>query len=120
MRPLYIYNSLKQIVQFLGIETNMIVSSEVSIDHSLKSKAKVIAICKEIGADIYINSVGGKSLYDVNEFKKEGVNLRFLITEFFEYKQFGNQFVPWLSILDKMMFNSVYKIREYLNKYFLV
>ena len=116
----FIYNSLKHIAQFLEIKTQMIISSKVSIDHSLKSQAKVIAFCKELGADSYINPVGGKSLYDVNAFKKEGVDLKFLQSNFFEYKQLGNDFVPWLSIVDVMMFNSIFKIQKYLNQYSLV
>lgn len=116
----FIYNSLKQTVQFLEIETPIIISSEVSIDHSLKSQTKVIAFCKELGADIYINPIGGKSLYDFNSFNKEGIDLKFLQPDSIEYKQFGNDFVPWLSIVDVMMFNPVFKIRKYLNQYLLV
>ena len=116
----FIYNSLKQIMQFLEIETQMIISSKVSIDHGLKSQAKVIAFCKELGADIYINPIGGKCLYDFNSFNKEGIGLKFLQPDSIEYKQFGNDFVPWLSIVDVMMFNPVFKIRKYLNQYSLV
>ncbi len=36
-----------------------------------------------------------------------------------KYKQFNNEFVPWLSIIDVMMFNSKEQIQEYLNKYTL-
>ncbi|MCK4826994.1 WbqC family protein, partial [bacterium] len=34
------------------------------------------------------------------------------------YKQFDNEFVPWLSIIDVMMFNSKERIKEYLNYYY--
>lgn len=37
-----------------------------------------------------------------------------------EYKQFGNEFVPNLSILDVMMFNSAEEINEMLDKFELI
>ena len=63
---------------------------------------------------MYVNPIGGIQLYNNNEFKNEGIDLHFLKTHDFSYKQFDNEFVPCLSILDVMMFNSKEKIEEYL------
>ena len=35
-----------------------------------------------------------------------------------EYQQFNTTFVPWLSIIDVMMFNSKEKIKEYLETFY--
>ncbi|MFV0419934.1 MAG: WbqC family protein [Dysgonomonas sp.] len=116
----FIYNSIKEICHYLNINTEIIISSTLNVDHSLKGQDKVIAICKELGAIDYYNAIGGQELYNDDDFKKENINLHFLSTNAIEYKQLGNEFVPWLSILDVMMFNSVDKIKDMLNNYKLV
>lgn len=116
----FIFNSVKDICRYLDIKTKIIASSTLAIDHSLKGQDKVIAICKELGATDYYNAIGGQELYDREEFKKEDISLNFLSTNPIEYKQFNNDFVSWLSILDVMMFKSVDEIKEMLNNYKLV
>lgn len=116
----YILNSVKEVCAYLDIDTEIIVSSTIRVDHSLKGQDKVIAICKELDATDYYNAIGGKELYNVEDFRKENINLHFVSTNPIEYKQFKNEFVPWLSILDVIMFNSVEEIREMLNDYKLL
>lgn len=117
---LYIYNSVIAVCKYLNINTEIIVSSALSIDHSLKGQDKVIAICKELEATDYYNAIGGQELYNTEDFKKEDINLHFVSTNPIEYEQFKSEFVPWLSILDVMMFNSVDKIRVMLDNYKLI
>jgi hypothetical protein len=83
-----------------------VVSSSVQIDQSLKNQDKVLALCKAVGATTYVNAIGGMELYSKETFKKKGIDLKFIKSRPFEYPQFGNEFVPWLSIIDVMMFNS--------------
>ena len=56
-------------------------------------------------------------LYDKDKFLEQGIKLEFLKTRFMEYPQFGGNFIPWLSILDVMMFNDVEQIRKMLMLY---
>jgi hypothetical protein len=116
----YVYNSVKQVCNYLNIKTEIIISSTLDIDHSLKGQDKVIAICKELGATDYYNAIGGQELYNVKDFKSENINLHFVSTNPIEYKQYANEFVAWLSILDVMMFNSVDEIKEMLGNYKLI
>ncbi len=116
----YIYNSICAVKELLGIKTKIIISSSIDIDHSLKGKDKVIAICKELGASEYYNAIGGQSLYDKNEFKNNGIELKFLKSELVPYKQLKNDFVAGLSIIDVMMFNSPEEIKQMLDKYELI
>ncbi len=37
-----------------------------------------------------------------------------------EYKQFKHEFVPWLSIIDVLMFNSKEEINNFLDNYELI
>lgn len=114
---IFIGESIKQICKYLGITTDICYSSELHKDNSLKAEEKVVAICKELGAGMYINAIGGQSLYDKEAFKKVGINLNFLKTLSFEYKQFNQPFTPNLSIIDVMMFNSPEEVNVMLDNY---
>lgn len=117
----FIYYSIVKINEYLNIQTPIIISSELpEYIESLKGQNKVIAICKETNADIYINSSGGVELYDVEDFAKEGIELEFYESVPFQYPQFGNEFVPFLSIIDYCMFVSKIENTESLKKYNLI
>ena len=106
----YIYFSIKQICDKLGVHTNILKSSDINIDHSTKSQEKVLSLCKAVGATTYVNTIGGVDLYEKEIFSERGVELRFMRSLPIEYPQLGNTFVPWLSIIDVMMFNDLDKI----------
>jgi hypothetical protein len=116
----FIFDILKFINEYLDIKTKIIISSTINIDHSLKSQDKVLAICKAREATTYVNAIGGQELYSKNIFKQNGLNLNFIKTDEIYYNQFKNEFIPFLSIIDIMMFNSSKQIKEYLNKYTLI
>lgn len=108
----FILNSIRQTCDTLAIGTEIVVSSSLRIDHSLPGKTKVLALCKHVGADVYINAIGGLELYSKEEFGAHGIDLKFLRTKAFEYAQLGDKFVPWLSIIDVMMFNPPQAVRD--------
>lgn len=116
----YIADSLNVICDYLGIKTEMTLSSEISKDCSLKGQDKVLSICDILGATEYYNAIGGKELYSYSDFSEKGIKLRFLKTDLIEYSQFDNEFLPNLSILDVMMFNSKEEIKKMLNAYAVV
>ena len=116
----FIGNSLQKISEYLGCDTKFLYSSNIDKDCTLKAQDKVIDICKNLSAKNYINAVGGQELYDKETFKQENIELNFIQTELFSYNQFKNEFVPYLSIIDIMMFNGVDEIKEMLNRYELV
>ena len=59
--------------------------------------------------------------YDKEEFEKNGISFHFLKTdENLQYKQFPNmEFVPNLSVIDVLMFNSVEEVNKMLDNYIL-
>ena len=99
----------------------MILSSDINKNNSLKGQEKILELCKILKADTYYNAIGGKELYDKKEFEDNGISLHFLKTdENLRYKQFLNmEFVPNLSIIDVLMFNSVEEVNKMLDDYFL-
>lgn len=113
----FIHFSVVELCANLGIKTPIILSSSLDIDPKLKSQDRIIEMCKYLKTDIYINPIGGKELYDKEIFKKEGIDLRFIKSKNIEYTQFDHEFVPWLSIIDILMFNDIEKIKGYLNEY---
>lgn len=110
----YIRQSIVAVCDYLGIHSKIIESSTVAIDHALKSEDKVTAICAALGASVYINPIGGTSLYSTAAFAERGMDLQFLKSTPFEYPQLGRPFVPWLSIVDVMMFNKATEIHSFL------
>jgi len=116
----YIYNSVLKICEYLDIKTEIIISSSLDIDHSLKAENKVLAICKKLEAQTYINSIGGIELYSKELFKEQGIELKFIKSKLIEYKQLENVFIPNLSILDIMMFNDKERIKKYLYEFELL
>jgi hypothetical protein len=116
----FILNGLNKVNEYLNIKTPIVVSSSIDIDHSLKSQDKVLAICKAREATTYINAIGGMDLYSKTTFELNNIKLKFIKSQPITYTQFENTFVPWLSIVDVMMFNSKDMIQEYLNSYTLL
>lgn len=110
----YIFNSLLVLKEYLAIKTPLIISSDIAIDHLLKGENKVIAICKAKKATDYINPIGGVELYKKENFSRQGINLQFIKTGDINYLQFENKFIPSLSIIDVMMFNSKSEINDFL------
>lgn len=116
----FILNSLVIVKDYLEIPTPISISSALSVENELKSASKVIAICKAKKASTYLNPVGGVKLYEKDIFRHAGIKLQFLKTADIKYKQFKNDFVPFLSIIDVMMFNSKGEIKEYLKSYYTI
>lgn len=115
----FLYHSFQVVGAYLGIETELILSSGMQKDCSLKGKDKVIHICRLLGGDEYYNSVNGVPLYEPHraEFEAAGIELKFPKMRPVEYPQFKNEFVPNLSIIDVMMFNSREECGRLLGEY---
>lgn len=116
----YLANSIVTIAHYLDMKTKFIFSSEIKKNENLKGQNKILEICKLLGADEYYNAIGGKELYNKDVFKNNNIRLCFLMTNNIEYKQFGNAFVPNLSIIDVLMFNSKEEVKRMLNEYKLL
>ena len=117
---MFLYHSYQVILDYLGIDTELILSSTKEKDDSLRAGEKVKHICHLLGADTYYNAIGGQDLYDVEDFAKSGISLKFLKTNAFTYPQFKNEFVPNLSIIDVLMFNGKEGTNKLLKEYTLV
>lgn len=116
----YLKFSIEIIAHYLNIDTKIICSSTIEKDNHKKGQDKVIDICKKLNADSYYNSFGGKELYSFDDFKQNNIQLIFLKANLPEYKQYKNEFIPGLSIIDILMFNDQKTCINMLNDYQVV
>lgn len=117
----YIYVGLLDIIKYLGIKTIIVSSSAKYNTTSLKAEQKILNICLQEGATAYINPIGGTELYSKQFFLENAIDLFFLRSKEIRYDQNIKTFVPSLSIIDAMMFNSPEFISEtMLNEYDLL
>ncbi len=112
----YLHHSINQTCKYLGITTEVRVSSTIDIDHILQSQEKVLALCQATNTKTYVNAIGGMELYSKEIFQDKGIELKFIKSKPFEYKQFDKPFVPWLSILDVLMFNPPDAVKNCVNQ----
>lgn len=135
------YQSIKSVCDYLKINTKII--TDVSLFNDLEDKlisdeineklfpnvklknwdrkvVRILEICKTKEAKIYINAIGGMNLYSKDDFSANGIDLNFVKTKQISYKQFGNEFVPNMSIIDILMFNSIEEVNHLLDQYELI
>ena len=116
----FIGNSIQVISKYLEINTEFISSSDIIKNENLKAQEKIIDICKILKANTYINAIGGVELYKQDIFTKSNITLQFLKPTITKYKQFKNNFISDLSIIDILMFNSKEDINIQLDKFELI
>lgn len=116
----YLKFSFEKAKEYLNLDTEILISSEIEKDNTLKAQDRIIEINKKLGSTIYINAIGGQELYNRDDFKAVGMELKFIKMQNIEYKQFTNEFVSNLSMIDVLMFNDVFAVKELLENYELI
>lgn len=116
----YLTEQITMICGSLDIGTEILVSSLIEKNNDLKGEDKVLEICRNLGADEYVNPIGGTALYHKEHFENNGIKLSFISSDLNEYPQFGDPFVPTLSILDILMFCGTEGTKEQLKDFSLL
>lgn len=104
--------SVKAVCEYIGLSRTFKTSSECYDNRELKKADRLIDICHREGIKEYVNPSGGQEIYTKEYYGEQGISLSFLVPGRRDYMQFDNSFVPWLSILDVLMFNSKEEIRN--------
>lgn len=112
---------LKELCGVLDINTPIYIWSDmnIEIDKVSASDEWALQICKAIEAEEYINPIGGELFFDKNKYKLNSIHLKFLESKPLIYKQFNNDFIPYLSIIDLLMFCSIEEIKLMMNSFIL-
>lgn len=114
----FLKSSIQAIANYIGITTEIIPSSSKYDNAHLKGQERIISICREEDATHYINPIGGKELYDPSLFMQNNLELSFLKSFDFDYPQFQiDKFVPYLSIIDLLMFLEKSEVQNGLGKF---
>lgn len=116
----FLFYSISCVCNYLGITTKLMRSSSLENNADKKKEYRIYDMCERLGADHYYNAIGGKELYSYQDFKKHGIELGFLKMGDITYRQFGDKFIPNLSLIDVIMFNSKEEIREMLQNYTII
>lgn len=117
-------NQLKIICEYLDIKTKFLQSeswNNNNNNNNLLKEDKLIHKLQNISEKLpvtrYVNLIGGKEMYEKEYFQKNGFELCFLKMNEIKYNQFESNFVPNLSIIDVLMFNSKEEVKEMLFKF---
>ena len=112
----FLFHSIKEVASYLSIKTEIIKTSRIYKNSHLKGEERILNICRQENADTYFNLIGGINLYDKRHFLEHGIGLFFLNPRLVSYRQSKETFVPWLSILDVLMFNDLNKINQLISE----
>lgn len=112
--------SVRSVSAYLGLDTMFKKSSELSYDRKADTEKKIMELCANLGADTYINPIGGKELYTAASFVKNNMELLFLKSKQITYPQKKEDFVPSLSIIDVLMYNDKTEILKYIEQFELI
>jgi hypothetical protein len=83
-------NTVEHVANYLGLKAKFIESSSI-LNNGYQATERIIHICKTLGANNYVNAVGGRDLYSYEVFQQHGIELEIMPTTSHENK---------LSILD--------------------
>jgi hypothetical protein len=116
----FLLNSLREVAQYLPLDVDIVSSARVYGNAHLKGEQRILDICRQEGADVYVNPIGGIDLYDRGRFSEHQISLQFLRSRPLVYAQGNSSHVPWLSMLDVLMYNDADTVRRLLGEMDLV
>ncbi len=112
--------SVVEVAQYLDLKTEFEICSDVYSNTYLSGQNRVLDICINEKAITYINPVGGMELYSKSVFQEKNIELFFIKANKSVYPQFSEEFVPFLSIIDVLMFNDLEDIHKQLDNFTLL
>ena len=113
-------NSIQSVWQYLGQEKRFHFSSQL-LDNQMEGRAdRLIHLTKGLGDSRYINALNGQSLYEKTYFAEQGVELLFINPFLSPYAQGkAKEFIPGLSMIDVLMWNTKEEVNQMLTNYSL-
>ena len=118
--PHLIRFSIEEVFRYVGLPVRISYASELRVAPELRGQDRIMRICHLKDATTYVNLPGGAGLYDAVTFGNSNIDLRLLRPNPDPYAQFGSTFVPNLSIIDVLMFNTPAQVRTLLTQYCLL
>lgn len=118
----WLVNSLRLVCDYIGIKHNIVLLSEMDLAYEPVTSADEwgLHITKALEGHCYLNLPGGMSFYDNDKYEAQGVHLTFIQNHLRPYDQKTENFIPGLSIIDLLMYNSKEEILALVDDYELV
>ena len=91
-------HALELIADFMGLGPRFLASSELRIDGT--SSARLVHICRALGAQKYITGLGALNYLDYAQFEAAGVAVHYMAYQKRPYKQSHGEFTPYVTVLD--------------------
>ena len=101
------------LLECLDITVDILKTSELTIDKSLKKTDLLIDIVNNVGGESYLSGISGKEYLDIDEFARNKIELNFFEFRHPIYRQRYQGFVPNMSVID-LIFNEGEKSKEIL------
>ncbi|WP_323645048.1 WbqC family protein [Lysinibacillus xylanilyticus] len=113
---------LRKTCALLSIETSITILSQKfpTIIEANAADEWGIKVSRALNATTYINAIGGKDFYNQQKYIDNDLDIQFIQPILTPYKQYSDDFMPGLSIIDVLMFNDISKIKEMLDIHELV
>jgi len=93
--------ALRLIIDFLKIDIEIILASELLIRHETDDRQeRLINLCLEKEANTLLNGSAGELLYSTTDFAENEISLKFQDYQHPKYAQLHGPFVPYMSIID--------------------
>ncbi len=93
------FETLKQVISWLGLRIEMIRESELGIES--KSTQRLVDVCRAVGANTYVAGSGSRNYMDESLFERNGLTVQYQTYTPTLYSQhLSKTFVPNLSIID--------------------
>lgn len=120
---------IKLITSHLEINTQLLFDDDFeqleiqlnNTDASTRKETRIVNICQLYKSNIYINPIGGLTLYNKDIFKEKNIQLLFIKMKCIHYRQPTNPlFIKNLSIIDVLMNCGKIETKKLLREYSLI
>jgi hypothetical protein len=74
----HLVDQLLRMRDLLGLGATVLRSRDFALPAELRGEARIVEICRRLGANRYLNAPGGRALYDPARFAAAGIELSFL------------------------------------------
>jgi len=112
-------SSLVNVCRYIQLNKQILTYSELDLNIPANTQPGewALRICKALNIKEYINPPGGKEIFNPNLWQEKGIRLRYLEHDLPVYNQRNGDFIPGLSMIDILMFNSPNETRSLLERY---
>lgn len=108
-----------KVCEFIGLQINYSIFSQMDlkINPVYEPDEWALNIAVAMGYDVYRNAVGGQTFFDRDKYLSNEIRLEFIKNRLHIYDQKREEFIPGLSIIDVLMWNSPKETLELIKDY---